>query len=243
MGAVHLGSMLIGYQVLQRWLIPVMEGEVSDGKFTPEQEQAMFDQLNWVRSKTLLAPYADVLYARLLAPDETMLQEKIDITQSALYFMPTRAAAYRYPLLLVLNGQPDEAIRQLRNALVVFPGSFTKQLRDLPFQYWQLYVELLQEAKPKLNILEKQPTPEAQSEAAGVATMKSEAAGVATMKSEAEGAATMKSEAEGAATPKSEAAEEGAAGSAPARDAGAEENTETPAANGDGSTDESTAGN
>lgn len=217
MGAVHLGSMLIGYQVLQRWLMPVMEGEVSDGKFTPEQEQAMFDQLNWVRSKTLLSLYADVLYARLLAPDETMLQEKIDITQSALHFMPTRAAAYRYPLLLVLNGQPDEAIRQLRNALVVFPGSFTKQLRDLPFQYWQLYVELLQEAKPKLNILEKQPTPEAQSEAAGVATTKSEAAGVATQQE--------------------------ATDSAPAGDAGAEEITETPAANGEGGADESTAGN
>lgn len=170
MGAVHLGSMLVGYQVLQRWLTPVMEGEVSDGKLTPEHEQAMFDQLNWVRNKTLLSPYADIFYARLLAPDETMLQEKIDITQSALHFMPTRAAAYRYPLLLVLNGQQDEAIRQLRNALVVFPGSFTKQLRDLPFQYWQLYVELLQEAKPKLNILEKQSAAEVQSETAGAAT-------------------------------------------------------------------------
>ncbi|PKO26247.1 MAG: hypothetical protein CVU35_00415 [Betaproteobacteria bacterium HGW-Betaproteobacteria-8] len=165
MGAVHLGSMLIGYQVLQRWLTPVMEGEVADGKFTPEQ--AMFDQLNWVRSKTLLAPYADILYVRLLVPDETMLQEKLEITQSALHFMPTRAAAYRYPLLLALNGQTNEAILQLRNALAVFPGSFTKQLRDLPFQYWQLYVELLQEAKPKLNILERQPAENATGDQAG----------------------------------------------------------------------------
>ena len=81
--------------------------------------------------------------------------------------MPTRAAAYRYPLLLVLDGQPEEGIRQLQNALVAFPGSFTKQLRDLPFQYWQLYVELLQEAKPKLNILEKQAKPQAEGSPAG----------------------------------------------------------------------------
>ncbi len=167
LGCVHLASTLVGYQIIERWLAPVMEGEVSDGKFTPEQEQAMFDQLNWVRSKTLLSPYADVLYARLLAPDENMLKEKIEITQSALHFMPTRAAAYRYPLLLVLDGQPEEGIRQLQNALVAFPGSFTKQLRDLPFQYWQLYVELLQEAKPKLNILEKQAKPQAEGSPAG----------------------------------------------------------------------------
>lgn len=160
LGTVHLGSTLAGNQIIKHWMYVGLKEGVQ-----PEYQEAMFDDLHWVQNKTLFAPYVLVLYAHLLAPDETNLQEKLEITRSALNYMPTRGAAYRYPLLLALNGEREEAVLQLRNALVAFKGSFTKQLKDLPFQYWQLYIELLQEAKPKLNILEKLPAAEAETKA------------------------------------------------------------------------------
>jgi O-antigen ligase len=156
LGTVHLGSTLAGNQIIKHWMYVGLKDGVQ-----PEYQEAMFNDLHWVQNKTLFAPYVLVLYAHLLTPDETDLQEKLAITRASLNYMPTRAAAYRYPLLLALNGEREEAVLQLRNALAVFKGSFTKQVKDLPFQYWQLYIELLQEAKPKLNILEKLPTPEA----------------------------------------------------------------------------------
>jgi O-antigen ligase len=155
LGTVHLGSTLAGNQIIKHWMYVGLKDGVQ-----PEYQEAMFNDLHWVQNKTLFAPYVLVLYAHLLTPDETDLQEKLAITRASLNYMPTRAAAYRYPLLLALNNEPEEAVRQLRNALAVFKGSFTKQLKDLPFQYWQLYVELLQEAKPNLNILEQQPAAE-----------------------------------------------------------------------------------
>ncbi len=144
----HLGTTLHAQQKLNHWMYQAVRGDVSQAEWP-----AMRDDLAWVQHKSLLSPYATLLYANLLPLDQEHLEGKLAMTEAAMRFMPNRPVAYRHSLLLALNGERMAAVEHLRRTLVSFPGGVTKQVQRLPFEYWQLFIELLQETRPDVSIL------------------------------------------------------------------------------------------
>jgi O-antigen ligase len=143
-GVVNLATIAVANAKLETWLLRAMRGEIA----TQEQEQ-FFEALNWVHEKSLLAPYAELMYATALVIDTNRLDSKLWLNQSAMRFMPMRKLAYQHVLLLKLKGDQAAAVQQLNRTLIAFPGNFTKELEAMPFKYWQDYLDVLSEARPR----------------------------------------------------------------------------------------------
>lgn len=138
-----LATMAMANAKLETWLLRAMRGDI------PAQEQPQFfAALNWVHDHSVLAPYAELMYATALVADPTRIDAKLWVSHSAMRFMPMRKIAYRHVLLLKLKGDHPEAVRQLNRSLIAFPGKFTKELESMPFKYWQDYLDVLSEARP-----------------------------------------------------------------------------------------------
>ncbi len=142
-GAVNLATMAIANAKLETWLLRAMRGDID----TQEQPQ-FFEALNWVHANSLLAPYAELMYATALVIDTNKLDSKLWLSQSAMRFVPMRKIAYQHVLLLKLNGDHASAVKQLNRTLIAYPGKFTKELEAMPFKYWQDYLDVLSEARP-----------------------------------------------------------------------------------------------
>lgn len=142
-GVVNLATIAVANAKLETWLLRAMRGEIA----TQEQAQ-FFEALNWVHANSLLAPYAELMYATALVIDTNRLDSKLWLNQSAMRFMPMRKLAYQHVLLLKLKGDQASAVQQLNRTLIAFPGNFIKELEAMPFKYWQDYLDVLSEARP-----------------------------------------------------------------------------------------------
>lgn len=143
MGFIMVGSLAVANAKLETWLYQAMKGEI-----TTQQQPQFFEALNWVHDNSVLAPYAELMYATALVPNPYRLDAKLWVSESAMRFVPMRKIAYRHVLLLKLNGDHPAAVRQLNRTLIAFPGNFTKELETMPFTYWQDYLDVLSEARP-----------------------------------------------------------------------------------------------
>ncbi|MDO9283108.1 MAG: Wzy polymerase domain-containing protein [Methylotenera sp.] len=142
-GVVNLGSMAVANIKLESWLLHGMQGKIKK-KDQPDFYQA----LAWVHKNSMLAPYAELMYAHTITPNAAGLNEKLWVSQSALSFIPMRKVAYRYVLFLKLKGNQAAAVKQLNRTMIAFPGDFTKELQSIPFKHWQDYLDVLSEARP-----------------------------------------------------------------------------------------------
>lgn len=140
---VNLGSMLAAKVKLETWLQRGMQGNIS-----VQDQPQFFEALDWVHDNSVLAPYAELMYATTIVINPNRINDKLWVSQSAMRFMPMRKIAYRHVLLLKLNGDHDAAVLQLKRTLIAFPGNFTKELEAMPFKYWQDYLDVLSEARP-----------------------------------------------------------------------------------------------
>lgn len=143
LGIANLGTLAVANDRLQYWVCQARQGDI------PTHERPyMRAALEWVDEKSLLSPYARLLFATTLKADTERLDDKIWLTQSAMRLLVVRSMAYKHVLLLKLNGDHDGAVLQLRRALAAYPGNFKKELQEMPFEYWPLYLEVLSEAMP-----------------------------------------------------------------------------------------------
>lgn len=109
--------------------------------------QAQFyDALDWVADYSILKPYIYVINAISLAPNNKNVSYKIALSEAAMRFKPTRSTAYRYVLFLELNQHHALAVQYLRRAIQAYPHDFKPELQKIPQQYWDRYLQLLQEA-------------------------------------------------------------------------------------------------
>ena len=143
LGVANLSTMLIANAKLETWLPSAIKDEVS-----AQRQPQFFEALHWVHSHSLLAPYAELMYATSLVIDPSQINDKLWLSNSAMRFMPLRNIAYRHVLLLKLQGNHAAAVKQLNRTLIAYRGKFTKELEAMPFKYWQDYLDVLSEARP-----------------------------------------------------------------------------------------------
>jgi hypothetical protein len=75
------------------------------------------------------------------------IDEQLALNQSVMNFRPFRTIAYRHALLLNLQGQNANAVKQLHRSLIAYPGKFNSALESTPLKYRQQFLGLLSETQ------------------------------------------------------------------------------------------------
>ncbi len=143
LGVANLGTMWVANAKLQTWLPSAMKNAVS-----AQAQPQFYAALRWVHSNSLLAPYAQLMFASALKLNPSQIEDKLWLSRAAMRFMPLRNLAYQQVLLLKLQGDHAAAVKQLNRSLIAYRGNFTKELEAMPFKYWQDYLDVLSEARP-----------------------------------------------------------------------------------------------
>lgn len=143
-GLAVMGSLAIANNNLQYWVYRAKQGNIQ-----PMERQYMSAALEWVDEKSLLSPYARLLFVTTLKADKNRLQDKIMLTQSAMRFVVVSSTAYKLALMLELDGQHEAAVLQLKRTLAAYPKNVTEEVQALPFEYWPMFLGLLSEATAK----------------------------------------------------------------------------------------------
>lgn len=70
---------------------------------------------------SLLTPYVELAFARVIDLDSTDLEKKIGFSGRVMRFAPTQVITYRHAVLLSLKGEHAQAAQQLDRAVTVYP--------------------------------------------------------------------------------------------------------------------------
>lgn len=117
-------------------------------KLTLEESHLFDTKLEWVHRHSLLAPYAEQVFAETIPVNHHDLKSKIWLNDAVLRFHPTHRVAYKQVVLLELNGEHKAAVQLLKFTLNAYPIKFSQQLALLPMSSWQDYLNVLSEARP-----------------------------------------------------------------------------------------------
>ncbi|HLD08799.1 MAG TPA: Wzy polymerase domain-containing protein, partial [Methylophilaceae bacterium] len=119
-------SLAWDYNKIEHWLVSARRFQVVDADLPQFRE----DMLS-VRRNPLLAPYVDVTLALSAEPSLDHLQDKLTLSTSAMHFEPVADLVFAQAVLLSLAGRQEEAYRLLDMALVAYPASAGKQVKEL----------------------------------------------------------------------------------------------------------------
>lgn len=125
-GALSLANIGMHYDRLEGWARQAAHIRKDAAKVG-----AMLDGLSAIRRQSLLAPYADRMIAGAIPPKPELATDLLAINQRAMRFLPDAGAVYRQSLLLALDGKTEEALLQLRRAMIRHPrglGEFSVDL-------------------------------------------------------------------------------------------------------------------
>lgn len=137
MGIANLGTSLIANIKIEQW--------VEQYRFKNVNEQELID---WTRQYSLLSPYADLLSVMSMSVNPTDIDKKVRLSQSGLRVKPLRKVSYQHALLLELQGDHVNALKQLNRTLIAYPADIKEVLGYVPAEYRQRYLDLLYEARP-----------------------------------------------------------------------------------------------
>lgn len=136
LGILNLTTMFIANMKLENWFQQWAHNSAQQDR-----------ELDWVDHYSLLSPYAELMYALPMNTNLVNIDEKVLLSKSAMHFKPLRRIVYQHALLLDLQGDHTNAVKQLNRALTAYPGNFTYELNATPLEYRQSYLNLLSEAK------------------------------------------------------------------------------------------------
>lgn len=136
LGLANLSTMLIANIKLENWMHKLAYENIY------EQEN-----LDWVRQYSLLSPYGELMHAVSMDINTDNIDEQLALNQSVMNFRPFRTIAYRHALLLNLQGQNANAVKQLHRSLIAYPGKFNSALESTPLKYRQQFLGLLSETQ------------------------------------------------------------------------------------------------
>ena len=140
---LNLATMLLAYVKIEKNLSVAMQKGLS------QKELPIFMQdMTWVHENSLLSPYAELMLATYMTPNEKLVDDQLWLSENALRFMPMRKIAYQEVLLHKIKGDQATAVKHLNRTLIAYPGNFTKELDRLPMKYWQDYLDVLSVARP-----------------------------------------------------------------------------------------------
>ena len=139
---VGLFTTWIGHQKLTQ------AAQLAKHPLSAQQQQTLYNQIDWVHTKTVLAPYAEQTLAQSLDTNNENLDAKIWLTDSAMRFTPSTKLAYQHTMFLELKGDHQAAVRYLKYTLNADPIKLKQQLNLYPMTQWQHYLNILSGARP-----------------------------------------------------------------------------------------------
>jgi hypothetical protein len=125
-GALNLFGALGPYRDFERFLF-----SPESAALARSDQRAFEDAIARVHREPLLTPYAELAlaYGAPISRDE--LAQKIELTARAMRFAPVSVVVYRHALLLALAGDSAAGLRQLEQAIRVYPGELGAIDREL----------------------------------------------------------------------------------------------------------------
>jgi O-antigen ligase len=141
LGALNLGTMLIGHMKVENSIYQSANADVNKQK----------EELDWVYRYTLLSPYAELMYAVSMVPDQNNIDHQFALNQSAMNFRPFSKIAYQQVLFLKLKGDSLNARKLLKRTLMVYPANLKGIVKSMPLQYRKEFLQVLAEVNPTLS--------------------------------------------------------------------------------------------
>lgn len=138
LGLINLCTLLIANSKLENW--------VQNYRYHNTNNQA---ELDWVKQYSILAPYADLLNAMSMTIDRSNINKQVQLSESAMRFIPFKKIPYQHALLLELKGNHEDALKHLRLTIIGYPADTKIILGYVPLEYQQDYLNLLQEMRPE----------------------------------------------------------------------------------------------
>ena len=77
---------------------------------------------------SLLAPYVELAFARVLDLSKQDIERKIAFSERVMRFAPTPIIVFRHSVLLALRGDRDAALRALERAVGAYPGEWERMV-------------------------------------------------------------------------------------------------------------------
>jgi O-antigen ligase len=139
LGTINLGTLFIANMKLEKWVAQFIYENINEQK-----------PLDWIHQNSLLSPYADLLSVMSMTVNPTNIDKKVLLSQSVLRFKPLKKISYQHALLLELQGDHANAVKQLNRSLIAFPSKPENVLKTIPLQYRKIYADLLAEARQSL---------------------------------------------------------------------------------------------
>ena len=126
LGALSLTQMFLGYKRLENAL--VMRGKTgTDRSLVPRVQ----DELMAVHQSPLLGSYADLFIASTMEISADHLEQKLELNERALRFIPIAPVVYHQVSLLALSDRQAEAKAQLERAIWSYPMDYPTARTEL----------------------------------------------------------------------------------------------------------------
>lgn len=126
MGGLGLANLTQAYASLEKWMTRSLQGQVRDADLP-----AITADLTRLHGESLLSPYVELVLAASIAPSTNRLEEKLQLSDTAMRFSPIRQIVFRHALLLALKGERDAALLQLRRAERAYPNDMAQFRTEL----------------------------------------------------------------------------------------------------------------
>ena len=141
LGALNLGTMLIGHMKVENSIYQSATADANQQK----------EELDWVYRYTLLSPYAELMHAVSMVPDQNNIDHQFALNQSAMNFRPFSKIAYQQVVLLKLKGDDLNARKLLKRTLIVYPANLKGIVKSMSPQYRKEFLQVLTEVNPALS--------------------------------------------------------------------------------------------
>lgn len=126
LGAISLLQVFQGYQHLEKAL--TLRGMVAQDRSLVQRAR---DEMLVAHEYTLLSSYAELFIANMMEPSADHLQEKLELNERALQFIPVAPVVYHQALLLAWSDKMDEAKAQLERAIWAYPAEYPAAKAEL----------------------------------------------------------------------------------------------------------------
>jgi O-antigen ligase len=119
LGVLSLGQVFHGYQRLEQAL--ALRGMAAREHAYAQRSR---DELLAVHKEPLLSSYAELFIANMMEASADNLENKFELNESALRFIPIAPVAYRQSVLLAWSDRPEEARDTMERAVWAYPADF-----------------------------------------------------------------------------------------------------------------------
>ena len=126
LGAMSLGQIMQAYTHLENALA-FRSMATKDHSYISKAR----DELLAAHEYPLFSSYAELFIANMMEPSADQLQQKFDLNERALRFIPVAPVVYHQAWFLALSDRPEEAKDQLEKAIWSYPGEYINAHNEL----------------------------------------------------------------------------------------------------------------